>query len=56
MTGTMTWYNIVEGCNSFQAENRDDIRFYRKVLPVGPFFIKGTLLNSISKIPTMDYK
>jgi cold shock CspA family protein len=41
MKGTVTWYNIVEGCGSFQTENGEDLRFYRNVLPVGTFLNKG---------------
>ena len=45
MKGTVTWYNIIEGCGSFQAENGDDIRFYRKVLPVGTFLNEGDFVE-----------
>ena len=41
MKGTVTWYNIVEGCGSFQTETGEDMLFYRKVLPVGTFLNEG---------------
>jgi len=45
MKGTVTWYNIVEGCGSFQTETGDDVRFYRKVLPVGTFLNEGDFVE-----------
>jgi cold shock CspA family protein len=41
MKGKVKWYNIVEGCGSFQCENGDDIIFHRNVLPIGTFLNKG---------------
>ena len=45
MKGTVTWYNIIEGCGSFQTENGEDVRFYRKVLPVGTFLNEGDFVE-----------
>jgi cold shock CspA family protein len=45
MKGKVKWYNIIEGCGSFQTENGEDILFYRKVLPVGTFLIKGDFVE-----------
>jgi cold shock CspA family protein len=45
MKGTVTWYNITEGCGSFQSENGKQIRFYRNVLPVGTFLNTGDLVE-----------
>ena len=45
MKGTVTWYNIVEGCGSFKTEKGEDIIFYRKVLPVGTFLKKGDFVE-----------
>ena len=41
MRGTITWYNIVEGCGSFKTKTGEDFSFYRKVLPVGTFLNIG---------------
>jgi len=43
--GTVIWYNLIEGCGSFQTENGEDIRFYRKALPVGTFLNKGDFVE-----------
>ena len=45
MKGTVRWYNIIEGYSSFQAENGDDIRFYRKVLTIGTFLNEGDFVE-----------
>ena len=41
MRGRVVYYNIIEGCGSFQTENGEDLPFFRKVLPVGTFLKKG---------------
>ena len=41
MRGIVTWYNIIEGCGSFQTQNEENFIFYRKALPVGTFLKKG---------------
>lgn len=45
MKGTVTWYNIVEGCGSFKTEAGEDLLFYRRVLPVGTFLNKGDIVE-----------
>jgi cold shock CspA family protein len=43
--GRVTWYNIIEGCGSFQTEKGEDFHFYRKVLPVGTFLNEGDFVE-----------
>jgi cold shock CspA family protein len=42
---TVTWYDIIEGCDSFQAESGEDVRFYRKVLTIGAFLNEGDFVE-----------
>jgi cold shock CspA family protein len=39
--GRVIYYNIIEGCGSFQTKNGEEFLFKRKVLPVGTFLDVG---------------
>jgi cold shock CspA family protein len=41
MKGKVKWYNIIEGRGSFQSDIGENIRFSRRVLPIGTFLEKG---------------